>query len=211
MDVIRKKLLLVLSDGKFIGLLSLGDIQRSILKGSSMQTAVSEILRDGIVTCHTNDSIQVIRDQLLRCRAEYMPILDDNRNLANVVYWDDIIQHGNSKPVKVLQSTPVVIMCGGEGTRLRPLTNVIPKPLLPIGDKSIIEKIMDQFNVFGCENFILSLNYKSEMIRQYLTEAVVHNYSISFIKEKIKPEQLAHCDSCRNISQRLLLYQTATF
>ena len=73
-------------------------------------------------------------------------------------------------------------MAGGKGTRLKPLTNVIPKPLIPIGDKTILEQIMDQFEEIGCSKFYMSVNYKYEILRFYL-EKLEHHYDIEFFKE----------------------------
>ena len=73
-------------------------------------------------------------------------------------------------------------MAGGKGTRLKPLTNVIPKPLIPIGDKTILEEIMNQFETIGCQKFYMSINYKSDMIRFYLDQ-LDHYYDIEFFEE----------------------------
>ena len=75
-------------------------------------------------------------------------------------------------------------MAGGKGTRLKPLTNVLPKPLIPLGEKTIIENIMDKFYDVGCNQFHISVNYKAEMIR-YFFSALGHNkYQIDYIQEK---------------------------
>ena len=78
---------------------------------------------------------------------------------------------------------PVVIMAGGEGTRLRPLTNILPKPLLPIGKKTIIEAIMDKFVEIGCRRFFISLNYMADTIERYLTEHNDGRYEFTFFRE----------------------------
>lgn len=73
----------------------------------------------------------------------------------------------------------------GKGTRLKPITNVIPKPLIPVGDKTILEEIMDQFESIGCHKFYMSVNYKSNMMRFYLDQ-LDHKYDIDFFEE-VKP------------------------
>lgn len=77
---------------------------------------------------------------------------------------------------------PVVIMAGGKGTRLKPITNVIPKPLVPVGDKTILEVIMDQFEGIGCHKFYMSVNYKADMMELYLSQ-LEHKYDIEFFME----------------------------
>ena len=74
-------------------------------------------------------------------------------------------------------------MAGGKGTRLKPLTNIIPKPLLPIGEKTILETIMDKFMDIGCSAFYLSVNYKADSIRHYFDTLERNNYTISYFKE----------------------------
>ena len=78
---------------------------------------------------------------------------------------------------------PVVVMAGGEGTRLRPLTNILPKPLLPIGKKTIIESIMDRFVEIGSRRFFISLNYMADTIERYLTEHNDGRYEFTFFRE----------------------------
>ena len=73
-------------------------------------------------------------------------------------------------------------MAGGKGTRLQPITNVIPKPLVPIGDKTILEVIMDQFEGIGCHKFYMSVNYKADMMKYYLSQ-LDHHYDIEFFME----------------------------
>ena len=78
---------------------------------------------------------------------------------------------------------PVVIMAGGKGTRLKPITNVIPKPLVPIGDKTILETILDQFEEIGCTKFYMSVNYKADIMKYYLSQ-LDHKYDIEFFQEE---------------------------
>ena len=73
-------------------------------------------------------------------------------------------------------------MAGGKGTRLKPITNVIPKPLVPVGDKTILEVIMDQFEGIGCHKFYMSVNYKADMMKYYLSQ-LDHKYDIEFFME----------------------------
>ena len=79
---------------------------------------------------------------------------------------------------------PVVIMAGGRGTRLAPLTNVWPKPLIPVNQKTIVEDIMDRFVEVGCNDFYLSVNYKAEVIQQYFDNLNYPFYKITYIREK---------------------------
>jgi NDP-sugar pyrophosphorylase family protein len=75
-------------------------------------------------------------------------------------------------------------MAGGKGTRLKPLTNILPKPLIPIGNKTIVEEIMDRFVDVGCNHFYMSINYKAETIKHYFGQLQNENYKIKYLHEE---------------------------
>jgi NDP-sugar pyrophosphorylase family protein len=80
---------------------------------------------------------------------------------------------------------PVVIMAGGLGTRLKPLTNILPKPLLPYGNSTILESIIQRFAKYGCRDFFLSVNYKADLIQYYFDSLEVKNYNLTLFGEPI--------------------------
>lgn len=185
MDEVRCKLLLVLDAGRFVGLVSIGDIQRAIIRNVALGEAVGTVLRSDIVVCRVGDSEALIRAEMLRCRAAFMPLLDAGGSLADVVFWEDLFPDQAGLAHRCDLNLPVVIMAGGTGSRLRPLTNVIPKPLLPFDNRTIIETIMDRFVQAGCTKFLVSLNYKAAMIRNYFAELSDRPYEISFFEEEM--------------------------
>lgn len=177
MDRIRHKLLIIVDRVyKFIGLITIGDIQRAIIAGNSLESPVSAFVRKDLVIARYSDDKDAIRQQMIRLRIEYMPVINDEHELIDIIFWDDIIDSDIRSPKQQL-NLPVVVMAGGLGTRLRPLTHIIPKPLLPYGDKSILENIIERFRTYGCNRFWLSVNYKAEMIRFYLDS--LHNKSFA--------------------------------
>ncbi len=111
-----------------------------------------------------------------------MPVVDDQNNVINVYFWDDLFGEIKKEPLFHF-NLPVVKMAGGFGSRLKPLTNVLPKPLIPIGNKTIIEEIFERFALSGCNTFYISVNYKAELIEYYLMN---HNlpYKLNFFKEE---------------------------
>lgn len=185
MDLIRRKTLLVFNKEQFVSILTIGDIQRSIIKNISLTEIVKfAIDLNSKVYCSVTDSVEFIKEKILKIRAEIMPVLDENNNLVGMYAWSDFFPSDNIMGERKKIDLPVVIMAGGKGTRLKPLTNVIPKPLVPIGDKTILELIMDQFEGIGCRKFYLSVNYKSDIMRFYLNN-LQHPYEIEFIQEKM--------------------------
>ena len=180
MDEIKMKILFVYDGERFEGILTLGDIQRAIIKGHSLTEEVVRILDRNKIYAYSTEPIDSIMRKMESIRAELMPVLQDG-DLVEVYTWEDLFGK-SSEPEKKLIDLPVVIMAGGKGTRLKPITNVIPKPLIPVGDKTILEVIMDQFEGIGCHKFYMSVNYKADMMKYYLSQ-LDHKYDIEFFME----------------------------
>jgi dTDP-glucose pyrophosphorylase len=181
MDKIQRKLLIVLNKGKFYSLLSIGDIQRNIISTNNLTLKIQKALRPEVKVAHEGDDILSIKEHMRKNRNEFMPILKTNGEIKNVIFWEDIfdekIAHFNNK-----FNIPVIIMAGGLGARLKPLTSVLPKPLLPIGEKTMMEEIFDRFANYGCNDFYVSVNYKAELIRYYVNELGLP-FNIAFFTE----------------------------
>ena len=181
MDGHRTKLVFVIDDDRFICILTIGDIQRAIIRNSNLTDPVSTVLDLDKIYASDKDSIEHIKrvmfDELIDC----MPVLNEKGEIVDVLFWHDVFSNSvaDNRPKIDL---PVVIMAGGKGTRLKPITNVIPKPLVPVGDKTILEVIMDQFEGIGCHKFYMSVNYKADMMKYYLSQ-LDHKYDIDFFME----------------------------
>ena len=182
MDQLDKKLLLVFEQEFFMGLISIGDIQRAIISNQSLESSLKSILRENIRYANSTMPFDEIREMMIQYRMEMLPVLNDERNLIEVHFWEDIFKE-NERIFEFFNS-PVVIMAGGYGTRLRPLTNVLPKPLIPIGDKTMLEEIFDRFHRHGCTQFYISVNYKSELITFYLNSLNLPYNTDCFLEEK---------------------------
>ena len=185
MDEINKKLLFVVEkNDKFIGVISLGDIQRAIIKEISLETPVKNIMRDIITIAKDCQSTDEIRQMMLEKRTEAMPVINSDGKLVKVFYWEDFFSSGSFQEIKSI-NLPVVIMAGGVGSRLKPLTNVIPKPLIPINEKTIIEEIIDSFLKYSCSNFFITVNYRYEILKYYIDNNVIkNNIDVSYIREE---------------------------
>jgi len=182
MDATYKRLLLVFENEKFINVLSVGDIQRSIIRNLSLNTPLNNILRKETRLSKVGDSFPEIKKKMLKYRTECMPVLDGHNNLIDVFFWEDVFPPEEIRNNKKLD-LPVVIMAGGKGTRLKPITNILPKALIPIGEKTILEDIMKRFTQIGSNSFFLSVNFKAEMIKHYFDTLNSKEYNISYIKE----------------------------
>lgn len=181
MDALDKKLLIVLDRGKFQGLLSAGDIQRAVIQNKPLEVEVQTVLRKNIKIATPSDSFETIKQMMLEFRMELCPIVDSKYEIEKVYFWEEVFLEKEPQPKKTF-NLPVIIMAGGFGTRLKPLTNVLPKPLIPVGDMTIVEQIFERFNRHGCKNFHLSVNYKAEFIKYYLKSQNLP-YNINYFQE----------------------------
>lgn len=181
MDTIMVKTLFVFNEEHFEGIVTLGDIQRAIINNIALKDPVSRILDRNKIYGSLLEGDDAIKEKMRRMRAEVMPILDENGELVDVWFWQNFFSNAELTQREKI-NLPVVIMAGGKGTRLKPITNVIPKPLVPVGDKTILEVIMDQFEGIGCHKFYMSVNYKADMMKYYLSQ-LDHKYDIEFFME----------------------------
>ena len=183
MDEGFTKSLIVFDKQRFVGIITNGDLQRAIIANKAFDTPIGNLVDNSTKRyAHSGDDREQIKKWMIEKRAEFMPILDDEGNLADVIFWNDILSETAIEDNRSKIDLPVVIMAGGKGTRLKPITNVIPKPLVPVGDKTILEVIMDQFEGIGCHKFYMSVNYKADMMKYYLSQ-LEHQYDIEFFQE----------------------------
>ena len=186
MDGLDCKLLIVGEFPKVESLLSIGDIQRAILKGIDLKSPLKKALRKRVNIAVEPVAGEIIKREMLSKREEFMPVVDENRVLTRVVTWEEISSEGDSDIIlkNDLIRIPIAIMAGGMGTRLKPLTNVIPKALIPLGEKTIIEYIFEHFFSEGATTAFVIANYKSNILRDYLkSNQVEHPYKIIYETE----------------------------
>ena len=164
-------------ESMFYGTVTDGDVRRHLLNGGEVRDGVALIMNKKPYVIYYPrredvDYLTIMRDRAITA----IPIIDENGRLVDAVSVYDNRQQ--IPPIDV----PVVIMAGGKGTRLKPYTDVLPKPLLPIGNKTVTERIMDCFHKNGCSKFFMIVNYKKDFIKTYF-QYVGEKYNISFIDE----------------------------
>jgi dTDP-glucose pyrophosphorylase/CBS domain-containing protein len=182
LDKTAEKCLLVLDeDDKLLGSLTDGDLRRSILAGANVSKNISECYNKNATTFTQGnytqeDATRVLRDKKL----DLIPIIDKDGKVVDYLTWLNI--NGREKTKKKLVNVTVVIMAGGKGTRMEPFTKVLPKPLVPILEKPIIEHIIERFTDMGCSDFHLTVNYKGKILKAYFEE-LKPDYNVSFVDE----------------------------
>ncbi len=183
LEHVYPKVLFVLNDDDSLqSSVTDGDIRRAILSGFSVDTKV-ECFAKKMPVCLTEEDGDDIKTKALEIMHKYgisaVPLIDDSKKILSVVVADDRAERRNGSI-----SLPVVMMAGGKGTRLYPYTKILPKPLIPIEEIPISERIMDSLHGEGCNDFYLIVNYKKDMIKSYFDEGK-RDYNISFYDEKI--------------------------
>lgn len=171
-------------DGKLIGTITDGDLRTAIIDGMGLDISVSKVMNRNFkwVSSDSANYLEEARHLMLAHKIEQIPILKEGL-LKDIVLLTDIFGGEEEETPKVLLPNRIVIMAGGKGTRLDPFTKILPKPLIPLGDKPIIEIIMGKFYRYGFHKFLFTLNYKKEYIKMFLKESDFTNYEIGWVEE----------------------------
>lgn len=174
LDETAEKVIFVIDAKKrLLGTVTDGDIRRGIINGLEFSDKVGKIMNRKFISIKSDTSgIEERAKQLMiRSRVEQIPVLDRDGLISDVISWTDVLGE-RKEELKPRQrySNHVVIMAGGKGTRLDPFTRILPKPLIPIGNKPIIELIMHKFHRYGFYKFMYTLNYKKEYLKLFLKE-----------------------------------------
>ena len=178
-----KKVLLVVGDEQvLIGTLTDGDIRRYILKGGKLSGAIRNAYKANPIFMFQNDfNLETAKRTFTKNKVELIPILDQNRKVVDFITWAKVFGNEKSNEKQRLD-VAVVIMAGGRGTRLEPFTKVLPKLLVPVGEKPVIDHIIDRFRAYGVSEFYLTIHHMSKIIRAYFEEKAP-DYSIGFVEE----------------------------
>lgn len=168
---------------KVIGLVTDGDFRRAILNEVSLDENCMSIANKDFKNVESDSDEREIINIFLQWKIDHLPVLESGC-LKHILFRKDFNLSGKVILEKKLNDVSVVIMAGGKGTRMKPFTNILPKPLIPVGDRSMLEVIMDEYNLYFQSKFHLSVNYKANLIKAYL-EDFADLYDISYVYEQI--------------------------
>lgn len=177
LNTVGRRILFVAPDGVLKAVVTDSDLRKYILRGGDLRKSVSEAAN------YSPKSLPVARRAYAgRFLADHyidaVPLLDKEGRIACVVFQNEADNILGNVHVKA----PVVIMAGGAGTRLYPYTKILPKPLIPVGEKPILEHVIERFADFGCTDFTLVLNHKKNMVKSYFADTD-HAYALQYAEE----------------------------
>ena len=172
-----RQILFIAPDLKLKGVVVDADIRRHIIHGGSLDAKISAAANYNPKYLGIAEK-SYANDFMIKNSISALPLLDNEGRISEVCFYDE----ANLKSSKKLD-IPVVIMAGGLGTRLYPYTKILPKPLIPVGEKPIIEHIIDRFHGFGCGEFDMVVNHKKNMIKAYFND-LKKDYTVNFVEEE---------------------------
>ena len=190
-----KILFIVNSQNKIIGSLTDGDIRRGFINGFKLEDFVGCISNKNPLTINKNEyKLEDIKKIMLQ-KIKTLPVVENNE-IINII---------DLSILKSYLPIDVVIMAGGKGSRLKPLTNNIPKPLLKVADKAIIDHVIERLTLFGIDDFWISVNYLKEQIINYLGSGKNKHLNFNFVSEDSEMGTIGSVSTIQNFKHEYVI------
>lgn len=178
-DVNCKGILIVVDEqNRILGTITDGDIRRAILSEKPIRSSIVNLYNKNCIYVKETLNDINIKKLFVKNKIKFIPIVDTDKKVISYYELDDFIDYN-----RIEKENTVLIMAGGLGTRLKPLTDELPKPMLKVGDKPILQTIIEQFRDYGFTNILISVNYKADIIENYFREGKDFGVSINYIRE----------------------------
>lgn len=179
LDCSGLQIVLVVSPGDtLLGTLTDGDIRRGLLRGLDMKSSINSIVQHSPLVVPAQMGREVVLQLMQTNKFHQLPIVDEHRRVVGLHLWDELIAPGE-------RSNLMVIMAGGRGVRLRPLTENCPKPLLPVNGKPMLEHIIERARLEGFQRFVLAVHYLSHMIEEHFGDGSRWHVQIDYLHEEM--------------------------
>ncbi|MXQ09149.1 CBS domain-containing protein [Alphaproteobacteria bacterium GH1-50] len=177
-DRSKRQIALVVDDeGRLVASLTDGDVRRGLLRGVSLDAPVSEVMHTSPTTVRQGAPDAATRRLIAERKLHHVPVLDDGGRLVDLALVEDLF---GVRP----NPARIVLMAGGLGTRLRPLTETVPKPMLEVGGKPLLEQIIAGFAEQGFWRITVSVNYRKEMVQDYFGDGSALGVEIDYVEEE---------------------------
>ncbi|MDO9267467.1 MAG: nucleotidyltransferase family protein [Sulfurimonas sp.] len=164
-------------DNQLIGTLTDGDLRRGLLNNLSLDDSIESIIFKTPTVATLADTKEDILTKAIVKKLHQIPIVDDKNRVIGIKEIRELV-------TPTIKPNKVILMVGGLGSRLRPLTEVTPKPMLKVGNKPILQTIVEKFSEYGFINIIMCVNYKSQVIQEYFGNGSAFGVNIEYILEK---------------------------
>lgn len=184
-ETVRRLAVVTTPEGKLLGTLTDGDIRRCFLAGGTMESRVCEAMTRNPVSAPVNTSSQFLIDLLHRNNIRALPLVDDNGLYVRIIHLSELLEQPEAGELEK-DFSAAVIMAGGEGTRLRPLTEDIPKPMVEIGGLPLLERQLQRLVEAGIQLVYISVNYLSHIIEDHFLDGERYGVPIKYLREKDK-------------------------
>ena len=206
----EKCLIVIDNKKKLVGTLSDGDIRKSIINHNSLNQKITNIYNRKPKKFYENKiDKKLIHKYFIEQRLEIIPIVDKNNFLIDAILYSKFFSKKKIKKNKFKKKIDVIIMAGGLGKRLAPYTNIIPKPLMPYNNTTLIENIINRFYDYNIKSFVVSVNYKEQLIKNYL-KSLNTNYNIKFLNEKTPMGTVGSLSNLNKISSDFFIINCDT-
>ena len=176
---VRGILFVIDEEKKLIGSITDGDIRRWLISTGDLSVQISKIMNHSPKYLCQADRMRAM-DFMRKEFITALPILDVKQRIQDIIFLSD--KPADEEQENALEGVPIVIMAGGKGTRLYPFTKIFPKPLIPVGDIPIIERIIERFRNYGASEYYMTVNYKKNMIKSYFSD-LDPEYSVEYVEE----------------------------
>jgi dTDP-glucose pyrophosphorylase len=170
--------LVVSSDGKLLGTISDGDIRRQLLKGLKITDSIQSLININPIVAKLGSDRNSVLSLMWEKKLYQVPLVNDEGKLIGLHLWEELAANKE-------RSNLMIIMAGGKGTRLLPKTSRIPKPMLPIGGKPILEHIVNRAKKEGFYRFVFAIHHLGEVIEEYFGDGKSLDVKINYLREEI--------------------------
>lgn len=179
-DASAMQIALVVDESRrLLGTVTDGDIRRGILRGIALDQPIDRIMNAQPTVARSDEPREQVLANMQRKQLHRIPIVDEQGRVVGIEFLEELIQPH-------LKENWVVLMAGGLGSRLRPLTNDCPKPMLKVGNKPLLETILENFIEYGFRHFYISVNYMAEMVKEYFGDGSRWGVEIRYLEEDQK-------------------------
>lgn len=178
LDQVAIKIVLVVNDeGRLEGTISDGDIRRGLLRGLDMSSPIATVIHRSPFVVPPEMSKETVMQLMVANKIQQIPVIDERHHVVGLHLWDQMT-------TPLARTNSMIIMAGGKGTRLRPHTENCPKPMLPVGDKPMLQHIIERAMANGIDHFVLAIHYLGHMVEDYFGDGTRLNTKIEYIREE---------------------------